>query len=144
MSHTITKSSSKISETSKKPETHDFSSQSKNGRGSHPPPEEQVEKPSVKKWLKYPLSTLILDSEIPKSLEKPPKLNNYSKKGDSNEHVQHVGNRLNYYHTNKKAQCKLITLNLTESSMIWFKSLPNRSVDWWTNLFGTSSLVSLW
>lgn len=107
------------------------------GRGSHTRPktchfhreEEPKEQPSVKGRRKHPFSTRILDSWVSNS-----KLHSYDRKGDSDEHMQHVDDRLDYYHVNEALKCNLFTLTLTGSTMICFKSLPNKSIYSWTKL----------
>lgn len=46
---------------------------------------------------KHPMSVRILESKIPKSMEKPPKLNDYDKKRNPYEHMQLVDDRLSYF-----------------------------------------------
>lgn len=48
--------------------------------------------------------------------------------------MQHVDDRLDYYHVNEALKCNLFTLTLTELTMICFKSLPNKNIDSWTDL----------
>lgn len=56
-------------------------------------PQFQQEKPSFS-----------LDSRISRSLEKPPELNSYDRKGDLDEYVQHDDNHINYYHADDEAK----------------------------------------
>lgn len=44
------------------------------------------------------LSRQILGGRIPRSLEKPLRLQNYDGKGDLNEHIKHIDIMLDYYH----------------------------------------------
>lgn len=62
---------------------------------------------------KYPFCAYILYKWIPKSLEKPLKLNEYEGKGDPEDHVHHVDDSLNYYHVDEAAKRKLFALILT-------------------------------
>lgn len=55
----------------------------------------------------------ILDIRIPKSLVKPIKVQIYNETGDPNEHVEHVEDRLEYYHAKKDEKAKLFALTLT-------------------------------
>lgn len=65
-------------------------------------------------------------------MDNPPKLNEYNKKGDSNEHVQLVNDRLNYFNIDEAFKCKFFTLTLVGSAMIWFNGLPDRCIESWT------------
>lgn len=95
----------------------------------------QVEKPPASNPRKHPLCTNMLESQIPKSLEKPHMLNKYDWKWDSNEHVQLVDDCLNYIHAYDSFKCKLFVLTLMGSARLWFKALPNGSIEAWTNIF---------
>lgn len=57
------------------------------------------------------------------------KLKEYDEKGDPDEHIQHVNDHLNYLYANKATKCKLFTLTSTGSAQLWFKVLPNMSID---------------
>lgn len=51
----------------------------------------------------------------PKSQEKPHNLHIFNRKGDEYEHVKHVDDWLDYYHTpNEDVKCKLFALILTK------------------------------
>lgn len=51
----------------------------------------------MKNLHKHPLFACILDSQIPKSLEKPLRLKEYDGKGDPDEHLQLVDENLNHF-----------------------------------------------
>lgn len=95
----------------------------------------QVEKPPTSNPQKHPLCTNMLESQIPKSLKKPHMLNKYDWKWDSNEHVQLIDDCLNYLHAYDSFKCKLFALILTGSARLWFKALPNGSIEAWSNIF---------
>lgn len=78
--------------------------------------------------------TLILECRVPKSLEKPLKLQNYDGTRDLDEHVKHVDDHLAYYHVDKVVKCKLFALTLSESFMSLCNSIPNGSIDSWIDL----------
>ncbi|MCI75872.1 hypothetical protein A2U01_0097141, partial [Trifolium medium] len=46
---------------------------------------------------KTPFTTRIMESRIPKALEKPPKLETYDGSTDPDEHVEHIDTVLDYY-----------------------------------------------
>lgn len=77
-----------------------------------------MDKPPVRNLQKNPLCTRILDTHIPTSLEKHPKLKEYNNKGDPNKHVQLIGEILIYFHANESAKCELISLTLIRSSRL--------------------------
>lgn len=52
---------------------------------------------------KHPLYAHILDTQIPKSLQKPQKLKEYDGKRDPNDHQQLVDEHLSYLHANEAA-----------------------------------------
>lgn len=80
-------------------------------------------KVKVPDWRRSMLSGKILNSRIPKSLDKPPKLDIYNCKGDPNEHVEHIDTILNYYHSRGVVDCKLFVLALKGYIMKRFKTL---------------------
>ncbi|MCH81098.1 hypothetical protein A2U01_0001877 [Trifolium medium] len=58
----------------------------------------------------------ILDSRIPRALEKPPKLETYDGSADPDEHVEHIDTVLDYYQALGPIKCKLlISFHSTES-----------------------------
>lgn len=65
------------------------------------------------------------------SFENPPKLESYYGKEDPDEHVEHVINKLDYYHAHGVAKCKFFSLTLKEGVMIWFITLLKESIDSW-------------
>ncbi|MCI02730.1 hypothetical protein A2U01_0023764 [Trifolium medium] len=84
---------------------------------------------------KDPFSTKITDCRIPKSLEKPPKLQTYDGTGDPDEHVEHIDTILDYHGGRGGVRCKLFVQTLKGSAMTWLKSLPDKSVRSWTYLY---------
>lgn len=79
----------------------------------HHKEEEQVEKPPVKNRKEAYIFTHIMDSRISESLEKPLKLNSYTEKGDPDEHVRHVDDRLNFYHIDDVDSSIILCENIT-------------------------------
>lgn len=77
--------------------------------------------------------TCILDSTIPKSLEKPLKLGENNRKGNLDKHVQLVNKQLNYFHANEASKFKLFALTLIGLARLWFNALPDESIESWTN-----------
>lgn len=76
----------------------------------------------------HPLCTFIWDSRIPKLTEKPPKISEYNKKGDPDEHVQLVDDQLNYFNFGDVPKCKLFALTLVGLSRLWFNTLLDGSI----------------
>lgn len=44
---------------------------------------------------------------------------------------------LDYYHTDGDMKCKLFAFTLAKSPKDWFKSLPSRSICFWSDLYET-------
>lgn len=65
----------------------------------------------------------VLDNKIQKSLEKLQNLQRYNEARDSNEHVEHVNDRLDYYHADRAMKWNLFPLILAELVVAWYKSL---------------------
>lgn len=61
-------------------------------------------------------------------MDKPLKLCEYDGKGDHDEHVQLVDDRLNYFSTDEASKCKLFTLTLVGLARMWFNGLPDESI----------------
>lgn len=76
-------------------------------------------------WRKNPLSRRIFNIWIPKSLEKPLKLDNSYNETREDEHIEYVDNMLDYHHVQIVVRCKLFVLTLKEAVMKWFKTLPD-------------------
>lgn len=91
-----------------------------------------MDKPLVKNQHKHHFCVRIIDNRIPKSLEKSLTMKKYDGNGDPNEHVKHIDDRSNYYHTDKATKCKLFELTLIGSNRLWFKALLDGSVKSWT------------
>lgn len=83
----------------------------------------------IEEKKKNPPIVLILDEKTLKSLEKLVQLQSYSVNLDLDKHVEHMDDRLDYYHANQDVKCKLFALTLTESTKALFKSLPMESID---------------
>ncbi|MCH83117.1 hypothetical protein A2U01_0003932 [Trifolium medium] len=79
-------------------------------------------------------STRITDCGIPKSLEKPPKLETYNGTGDPDEHVEHIDTILDYHGARGGVKCKLFVLTLKGLAMTRFKSLPDKFIRSWSDL----------
>lgn len=54
--------------------------------------------------------------------------------GGSDKPIKHMGNMLNYYHVEGVMKYKIFASTLKGSSMTWFKTLPDESVDSWKEL----------
>lgn len=67
----------------------------------------------LKTEKKHTFFTHIMDTRISESLEKPLKLNSYTVKGDLDDHVQHVDDRLNFYHTDDVDSSTILCENIT-------------------------------
>lgn len=74
----------------------------------------------------------ILDSWIPKSLEKPPKLDSYDEIDDPDEHVENVDIVLPS--PQKRSEVQIICPNPQGEAMTWFKTLPDCYIDSWKKL----------
>lgn len=61
----------------------------------------------------------ILENRIYRSLEKPLKLSEYDRIGDPDEHIEHINNRVNYYHVEGPVKCKLFALTLIGATRKW-------------------------
>lgn len=68
--------------------------------------------------LKHPPSIQILETRIPRFMEKPIKLVDYDGKRDPDEHVQLVDERLSYFSVDNAYKCKLFTLTLIGKSRL--------------------------
>lgn len=64
-----------------------------------------------------PFRRKIDDWDIPRSLEKPPKLVYYDITWNPKEHVKHVDNSLDYHQVRGVVKCKLSLLTLKEATM---------------------------
>lgn len=82
----------------------------------------------------HQLSVGILKRKILKSIEKPPKLNEYDGKGYPDECVHIKNDQLSYFSVDDAPKCKLFALTLVESAQLWFNSLPKESIDSWPGL----------
>lgn len=82
------------------------------GRSNPIPPTDQAENRTLKVLQKHPLCARTLESKIPKSIEKMPKLGEHDEKGYPGEYVQIVNDRLNYFYVDEASKCKLFALTL--------------------------------
>lgn len=93
--------------------------------------------PRLKKKLiqrrptKVPITHKNLESNILKYMEKSPKLSDYDGKGDPDEHVQLVNDRMSYFSIDNAPKCKLFMLTQVDLTLLWFNGLPDRSIDSW-------------
>lgn len=62
-------------------------------------------------------------------MKKPPKLGKYNGKGDLEEHIQLIDDRLNYFIANKASKYKLFTLTLVRPTRLWFNGLPTEALN---------------
>lgn len=74
----------------------------------------------------------ILESKIPKYMEKTPKLSDYDGKGDLDEHMQLVDDRFSYFGVDDASKCKLFALALVGPACLWFYGLPDKCNNSWT------------
>lgn len=81
------------------------------------------------------MSLYILVSKIPRWLEKYLKQVKCDRIGDLKQHVEHVDNKLDYYHAHMAIECKLFALTLLRVVMMWNKTLLDRSIDSWKDLY---------
>ncbi|MCI30529.1 hypothetical protein A2U01_0051738, partial [Trifolium medium] len=76
-----------------------------------------------------PFTLRILESRIPRTLEKPPKLETYDRTTDPNKHLEHIDTVLDYYQAEAATKCRLFMLTLKGVAMTWFKGLKDDSID---------------
>jgi hypothetical protein len=76
----------------------------------------------------------ILESRIPGTLEKPPKLETYDGTTDPDKHLEHIDIVLDYYQAQETIKCKLFVLTLKGAVMTWFKGLEDNSIRLWREL----------
>lgn len=80
---------------------------------------------------KHPLFARILEINIPKLIQKPLKLGECNGKGDPDEHIQLVNDRLNYYSADEAFKFKLLALTLVGSARLWSNNLPDDCIESW-------------
>lgn len=66
-------------------------------------------------------------------MKKPPKIWEYDGKGDHDEHIQLVNDRMNYFSNDKASNWKFFVLTLFNSTKMYFNGLPDESIQSWTN-----------
>lgn len=81
------------------------------------------------------MSVGILESKIPKFMEKPPKLGEYDGKGDPDEHFQLINEQLNYFNADEAYKCKMFALTLVRPARLWFNGLPDMSIKSWNDFY---------
>ncbi|MCI71062.1 hypothetical protein A2U01_0092325, partial [Trifolium medium] len=59
-----------------------------------------------------PFTLRILEIRIPRTLEKPPKLETYGGTTDPDEHQEHIDTVLDYYQAHGATKCRLFVLTL--------------------------------
>lgn len=69
-----------------------------------------------------------------RSFENPLNLHSYDGTEDSDVHVEHVDDFLDYYHNHEAIKCKLYALTLIGSVMAWLKSFSHGSINSWPNI----------
>lgn len=74
-----------------------------------------------------------MESKIPKSMEKTPKLRDYDGNGNPYEHMQLVGDQLSYFSTGETSMYKFFELTLVEPTRLWLNGMPDACIDFWTN-----------
>lgn len=75
-----------------------------------------------------------LESKIPKSMEKLPKVGEYNGKGYLDKHIQLINERLSYLTLDETSKFKIFSLDLAVPAILWFNNLPNGSIKSWINL----------
>lgn len=71
----------------------------------------------IQPWKKNLVFVHVLDNKILRSMEKPLKLRSYDGNKDSDEHIDHVDDHLDYNHADTNVKCKLFMLTLTKSAL---------------------------
>lgn len=79
--------------------------------------------------MRNPFFRINLDSNIPRSLEKPPKLGNYNSTKDLDKHVDHVETMLDHHHPCGVVKCKIFTPTVKRAAMMWFNTSPNGCIN---------------
>lgn len=65
-------------------------------------------------------------------MEKPPNMGDYDGKGDPDENLQLVKERLNYYNVEDASKCKLFALSLVRPTRLLFNDLLDEFIKSWT------------
>ncbi|MCH86816.1 hypothetical protein A2U01_0007676, partial [Trifolium medium] len=81
-----------------------------------------------------PFTLKILETRIPRTLKKPPKLEIYDGTTDQDEHLKYIDTVLDYYQSQGAKKCRLFVLTLKGAAMTWFKGLEDDSIDSWREL----------
>lgn len=68
-------------------------------------------------------------------MHKPHKLGEYNGKGDHDEHVQLVNDRIKYNNTNNASKFKLSTLTLMRPTRLWFNGIADSWIESWTKFY---------
>ena len=78
-----------------------------------------------------PLSREILNTKLPRGLEKPPPLGQYDGTTDPDEHIENIDALLDYRGVRGAIKCRLFPTTLRKGAMTWYKSLPRESITSW-------------
>jgi hypothetical protein len=81
-----------------------------------------------------PLSLEILNTPLPKGLEKPPNLGQYDGQGDPDDHIAHIDVELVYRRVKGPIRCRLFATTLKKGVLDWYKSLAPGSITSWSQL----------
>ncbi|GAU22553.1 hypothetical protein TSUD_93200 [Trifolium subterraneum] len=81
------------------------------------------------------LSRQIMDLELPRALQKPPQLWKYDGLTDPDIHIQNIDAILNYQAVKGGIKCRIFPTTLVEGAMAWYRSLPQRSITSWKDLY---------
>jgi hypothetical protein len=81
-----------------------------------------------------PLSLEILNTHLPKGLEKPPNLGHYDGQGDLDDHIAHIDVQLQYRRVKGPIRCRLFATTLKKGALDWYKSLAPGSITSWGQL----------
>lgn len=76
----------------------------------------------------------VLESKIPKSTEKLPKIGEYNGKGYLDEHIQLINESLSYFTLDETSKFKMFAMSLVVPATLWLNSLPNGNIKSWIDL----------
>jgi hypothetical protein len=82
-----------------------------------------------------PLSLEILNTPLPKGLEKPSSLGQYDGQGDPDDHISHINVQLQYRRVKGPIRCRLFATTLKKGALDWYKSLAPGSITSWGQLY---------
>ncbi|MCI17517.1 hypothetical protein A2U01_0038665, partial [Trifolium medium] len=81
-----------------------------------------------------PLSRRIQGVPLPMGLEKQPPMEVYDGSSDPDKHLENIEAMLNYRGIQGEVKCKLFPTTLRKCAMNWYKSLPPKSINSWSDL----------